>query len=158
MLLDAIFLVAAVALLAVAVHFGPHGSIVSGIIGAGLGILMATVLSNSKAASSLVETVAWSAVAVFAIVFVLGIVSLKKAKELTAVTPRSSNTSYSPIDLINEMGVTVTDLTPSGTVKIHGDLWSAETESMEKVERGTPVFVSRVEGLKLIVIPQAGEN
>jgi len=55
--------------------------------------------------------------------------------------------------LIGLEGVALTDLTPSGTVKCHGEIWEARSFSGDKIESDTPVRVIRAEGLVLYVEP-----
>ena len=55
--------------------------------------------------------------------------------------------------LLKEKAVAHTDLTPGGTVRIHGEFWSAV--SSVPVPRGTLVRVNAVDGLKLEVEPES---
>ena len=55
--------------------------------------------------------------------------------------------------LLNEHGVAHTDLAPEGTVRIHGEFWSAKAST--PIARGTPVRVSAVDGLLLKVEPES---
>lgn len=52
--------------------------------------------------------------------------------------------------IINEVGVTITDLNPEGTVKVHGEIWSAEALDGE-IKNGSKVSVVAVSNLKLKV-------
>lgn len=51
---------------------------------------------------------------------------------------------------LNEVGETVSDLAPAGTVMLHGELWNAESVS-GAIEKGTKVRVKEMKDLKLIV-------
>ena len=51
--------------------------------------------------------------------------------------------------LVGEIGTTRTDLSPSGKVFVHGELWDAEADS--QIPRGTMVKVIQVTGLRLKV-------
>ena len=53
--------------------------------------------------------------------------------------------------LINSIGITRTDLEPSGKVFVHGEWWEARAE--QKIPAGTRVRVLKVEGLTLLVEP-----
>jgi len=53
--------------------------------------------------------------------------------------------------LIGKIGVTDTDLRPSGTVLIDGEIYEAKTDS-EFLEAGRGVRVTRVKGKKIFVI------
>ena len=55
--------------------------------------------------------------------------------------------------LLNEHGVAHTDLAPEGTVRIHGEFWSAVAPV--PIASGTPVRVTAVDGLKLKVEPES---
>ena len=52
--------------------------------------------------------------------------------------------------MIGQTGVAVETLNPNGTVRIRGELWSAE--SLEnKIEKGEKIVVEKVNGLNLLV-------
>jgi len=55
--------------------------------------------------------------------------------------------------MIDETGVSVTDLAPAGKVLVHGEYWDAI--STRPAPNGTPVRVLQLEGLKLKVEPIA---
>lgn len=56
---------------------------------------------------------------------------------------------------IGELGRTLDDLAPVGKVRVHGEIWRAESVG-QPIPMGTPVRVVRVEGLKVWVAPDAG--
>ena len=56
-----------------------------------------------------------------------------------------------PAVLVGETGVVVTTLNPRGTVRLHSESWSAESDSGEPIQQGEEVIVSDVEGLTLKV-------
>ena len=51
--------------------------------------------------------------------------------------------------LVGAIGVAATDLTPGGTVFVHGERWTAS--STRPVQQGEKVRILRVEGLALLV-------
>lgn len=53
--------------------------------------------------------------------------------------------------IIGEIGDVITDLRPIGQIRIHGELWSAESSDGSVIPRGTKVEVTRVSNLKLFV-------
>jgi membrane-bound serine protease (ClpP class) len=53
--------------------------------------------------------------------------------------------------IIGEIGETITDLQPEGQIRIHGELWNAESNDGSAIGQGTKVEVTRVSNLKLIV-------
>ena len=55
--------------------------------------------------------------------------------------------------LLNEQGIAHTDLAPAGTVRIHGEFWSAVASA--PITRGMPVRVTAVDGLRLKVEPES---
>jgi membrane-bound serine protease (ClpP class) len=52
--------------------------------------------------------------------------------------------------LMGKVGIAKTDLTPEGTIFIHGERWQASTER-EKIKEGEKVKVIEIKGLQLIV-------
>ncbi len=54
--------------------------------------------------------------------------------------------------IVGEQGEAVTDLNPSGQVRVHGEFWNADAES-GSITRGTAVIVRKVENLRLVVTP-----
>lgn len=53
--------------------------------------------------------------------------------------------------LIGETAIVRRRLTPTGMVRIRGEIWRAEAVDSEPVEAGTEVRVERAEGLRLFV-------
>lgn len=53
--------------------------------------------------------------------------------------------------IVGEIGVTITDLQPSGQISIHGELWNAESSDGSPIVKGSKVEVTHVSNLKLIV-------
>jgi membrane-bound serine protease (ClpP class) len=52
--------------------------------------------------------------------------------------------------LINETGETITDLSPDGMIRIHGEIWKAE--SVEgTIKNGIKIIVTGISDLKLLV-------
>jgi membrane-bound ClpP family serine protease len=59
-----------------------------------------------------------------------------------------------PNSLIGSTGVAVDQLSPSGYVRINGELWRARViENDSTIEKGETVVVKGVDGLTLTVIP-----
>jgi membrane-bound serine protease (ClpP class) len=52
--------------------------------------------------------------------------------------------------LLGKVGIAKTDLTPEGTIFVHGERWQASTEG-EKIKKGEEVEVLEIKGLNLIV-------
>lgn len=53
--------------------------------------------------------------------------------------------------MMRETGVALTDLSPAGTVRVHGERWNAE--SATPIQQGAAVRVVAIEGLRLTVAP-----
>lgn len=51
---------------------------------------------------------------------------------------------------------TIDNLQATGQAKVHGQVWTARSESDTIIPRGTVVTVLRIEGVKLYVQPKAG--
>lgn len=138
------------ALVLVGMHSGPHGSILTASIGMAAGIVLTLMLSNSHSSLS---AVLWSLVvllfiSVLAVLFV-GLRGLKSTQY------HSKEAMPGLTKLLDSPGVATSRLNPIGTVQIAGKGWSALNDTDEPIEIGTTVFVTRVDGLKLHVIPEA---
>ncbi len=138
------------ALVLAGMHVGPHGSIVTASVGMAAGIVLALMLthSHSSLAAILWSLVVLLFVAVLAVFFV-GIRGLKSTQH------HSKEAMPGLTKLLDSAGVVTSRLDPIGTVQIAGKGWSALNESDDPIEIGTTVFVTRVDGLKLHVIPEA---
>jgi membrane-bound serine protease (ClpP class) len=53
--------------------------------------------------------------------------------------------------LVGATGVATSDLNPQGTVQVKSELWSAVTDGAETIQKGEPITVVAVEGVKLRV-------
>ena len=53
-------------------------------------------------------------------------------------------------NMVGEAGMAITPLGPKGTVRIHGELWSAVSRR-EKIEPGSEIIVVEQNGLLLVV-------
>ena len=53
--------------------------------------------------------------------------------------------------IIGEIGETITDLQPVGQIRIHGELWNAESSDGSAIGKGIKVEVTQISNLKLIV-------
>jgi len=60
--------------------------------------------------------------------------------------------------MLHEMGYALTPIDPGGTghVRTHGEIWTASAS--ERIEAGTPVRVTAVEGLRLQVAAESGAS
>ena len=66
-----------------------------------------------------------------------------------AVKAQRSRVTTGPQGLLGERGTASTDLTPNGTVFVHGELWNAT--GSQPIRKGDPVRVVKVDGLQLLV-------
>jgi membrane-bound serine protease (ClpP class) len=53
--------------------------------------------------------------------------------------------------MVGQRGLAKTNLTPKGTIIIHGEMWDGMSE--EPVEAGHPIEVTHIDGLTLYVKP-----
>ncbi len=122
-----------------------HGfSVMAGVILGAAGIVyLASGLSYSPSPITPLTEVALVAVVAFGILlgiyfrWVLGPIRQKKKET-------------GPEALVGQKGITVTDLSPSGEIRVTGILWGAEAES-GSIPSGRRVVVKGVKGLSLIV-------
>lgn len=68
-----------------------------------------------------------------------------------AVRAHRQKTATGAEGLIGEIGVAQTDLSPTGKVFVHGEIWQAESKN--PVRKGTKIKVVKLEGLTLWVEP-----
>jgi membrane-bound serine protease (ClpP class) len=60
---------------------------------------------------------------------------------------------------IGSQGVAETSLSPSGYIRLHGELWRAElAEGKEPISKGETVEVKAIQGLTLFVEPLPGKG
>ena len=63
--------------------------------------------------------------------------------------------SRSTHPMVGARGIAVDHLSPSGYIRIHGQLWQAELkQGYHSLESGKPVLASDVQGINLIVKPE----
>jgi membrane-bound serine protease (ClpP class) len=55
--------------------------------------------------------------------------------------------------MIGETGIAKTELNPTGSVTVHGEIWTAECEG--QIAEGTPVTVKSIHGLTITVEPES---
>ncbi|MHB8189695.1 MAG: NfeD family protein [Ferrimicrobium sp.] len=151
MILTALAIVIVLAIVfVIGAHVGPHGSLASAIVGAAVGVGAVVVFSGMSSAS--VSAVAWT---LMGLVIVgsgsLAFVSLHWLRKARLLPLANSSITK----LMEGVGTVSTALAPVGTITINGESWTAETLSGEVITPGTTVFVNRIEGLKLFVIPEA---
>lgn len=136
-----VILLALALVLFVVEFFAPtHGSVaVGGIVIAVVGLIVLAQGTGSAVPVVLIialvlALVAFAALAVFEIVM---------ARDRPVTTGASG--------LENEIGVVREDLTPVGTVFVHGERWRAMTEDGAVLTVGTPVRILAVHDLTLVV-------
>lgn len=93
-----------------------------------------------------VLTISWQVIVLFAILsvlfFTIAIGLGIKAQRKKATTGQEG--------LINETGEAITDLKPAGMIKVHGEIWKAESPE-GTITRGGKIIVTGVSDLKLLV-------
>lgn len=154
MVVTVIVVVIAVGLLfLVGMHVGPHGSIVTASIGMGAGVLLTLMLSHSH---SSLAAILWSLVVLLFVAVIA--VGLAGVRGLRSTQYHSKEAVPGLVKLLDSAGVATSRLDPIGTIQIAGKGWSAENDSDDPIEIGTTVFVTRIDGLKLHVIPEAPQG
>ncbi len=73
-----------------------------------------------------------------------------------AIAARQRPVATGSEGLVGQSGVAITDIAPGGQVRVHGEIWRAE--SSEPLAAGSPVTIMRVRGLTLVVSARAQEN
>ncbi len=146
MLLILLTVVLVVGLVAIAMHAGPHGSLISGVAGLLIGVALAWSMAGAIASG-----LAWTLGALVAVVgLVVGFVGLRGLRGLNA---RAALATPSQLALLlGAEGTVELDLAPVGAVRVRGESWTAVSETGEHVPAGTTVFVTRVDGLRLWVL------
>lgn len=148
-----ILLSAILAAAVLSLHLGPHGLVVSGVVGmiASLVLIADVVFLARTASQGLVLGFLVTVVIISAAILAFGIRTIKKSKMLASASLATK--------LLYSHGVAVTDLTPLGTVKVLGETWSAESLS-GVVKAGVEVYVSEMDGLRLKVWanPELSQN
>ncbi len=132
---------------------GPHGSIVTASVGMLAGIVLTLLISHSH---SSLTALLWTLVVVLFIAAIT--VLLAGIRGLRSTQYHSKESVPGLTKLLDSAGVATSRLDPIGTVQIAGKGWSALNDADEPIEVGTTVFVTRIEGLKLHVIPEAPEG
>jgi membrane-bound serine protease (ClpP class) len=131
---------------AVGVHSGPHGLVLAGLLGVAASIaFVAGVFALVPGGSR--STVAWALLAATAALSVGAL--LAGALALPALRRRQPAIGASR--LWGADGVALTDLTPTGTVRVRGETWTAES-MCGRLPAGAAIEVVEVEGLRLRVL------
>ncbi|ASJ09565.1 nodulation protein NfeD [Thermococcus siculi] len=95
------------------------------------------------------ETYAVLRVAIIVMAILLGLFFLFGVA--TVVRAHKRKPEAGKEELVGEVGKVMEDLDPEGVVKLHGELWKAESRSGERIPVGEKVKVVKVDGLTLIV-------
>ncbi len=140
----AVLVVVAVGI-AVGVHTGPHGLLAAGAVGVAASVAF-VVTAMSLVSPSSRTTIAWVLLSSTAFVSAGALA----AGALTLPALRRRQADVGPNRLLGSTGVVVTDLNPVGTVRVHGESWSAES-MCGPLPAGTPIEVMEIEGLRLRV-------
>ena len=137
----AALLVLAVALFALEAKLASHGILAAG--GAVAMVLGAVLLVEGPPVLRIHLTTALAVTLPFTIITVFLLSLVVRARLRPAVTGQSG--------LLRETGVAWTDLSPGGTIFVHGEYWNAVADS--PIPKGSRVRVTAVEGLLLKVEP-----
>lgn len=144
-----VLLVVVVGVAVVGFHAGPHGMLGAGFLGVASCVALLTLATAHQLTA--VAWVLFGGVLVCSIgALVAGVTGVKALPTLRA---RRAYTGLGAVQGAD--GVAVTPLTPVGTVRVNGELWSAESLS-GSLTAGSTVHVVGVEGLRLRVWSEAG--
>ena len=66
--------------------------------------------------------------------------------------------STGPEALIGRLGEAVTDVERDGLVRHGGELWTALVPNGVRIPKGSPVVITEVQGVKLVVRPLGGNE
>lgn len=139
-----ILIILALALFAIEAHTPTHGILaVGGVVALVFGAL---ILVDSPMPGSRVRLSTALGVAI-----PLAVISIILLKLAIAAHRRKAITGKA--GMIDAVGVARTDIEPAGTVLVHGELW--EARSPARIAAGARVRVRAVEGLTLVVEPEA---
>jgi membrane-bound serine protease (ClpP class) len=146
---SAVLVVVAVAIGA-GVHTGPHGLVVAGAVGilASIGLVVGVIELTPTGAR---PAVAWVLLGGTAVVSAGALA----AGALALPALRRRRPVIGSNRLWGANGVAVTDLDPSGTVRVRGETWTAES-MCGRLPAGAAIEVMEVEGLRLRVWSDAG--
>lgn len=116
-------------------------------IGGVISLILGSIMLIEKDSALEVVKISWQVIVFIVLltvaffVFAIGMaVKAQRRKPTTGVE-----------GIIGEIGDVITDLRPIGQIRIHGELWSAESSDGSVIPRGTKVEVTRVSNLKLFV-------
>jgi len=114
-------------------------------------ILGGIMLFSGDGGESLVtgETYSILRIAIIVMAILLGLFFLFGAA--TVVRAHRKKPEAGMEELVGEVGKVVEDLDPEGVVKLHGELWKAESKDGKRIPVGEKVRVVEVKGLTLIV-------
>lgn len=144
----AALLILAIALFVLEAKVASHG--VLGIGGTVAMVLGAMLLVDGPPEMRIHLSTALAVSLPFALITIFLVSLIVRARATPVVTGEQG--------LLNDIGVALTDLSPSGKVQVHGEYWDATASS--PVALGGSVRVTAVEGLKLKVepVPRGGER
>jgi len=95
------------------------------------------------------ETYSTLRVAIVTIAILIGLFFLFGVAAV--VRARRSRPKTGKEELVGETGRVVQDIDPEGFVKVHGELWKAESRDGGRIPVGEKVRIVEIRGLKLIV-------
>ena len=135
----------AIILFILEVKIATHGVLaIGGVVSMLLGSFMLIQSNSSLEFVSISRSVIIAAVVISALffLFIIGLgLKAQRAKPVTGIE-----------GMMGETGESIEILDPLGTIRVHGEMWNAESLS-GRIEKGRKVRVKRIENLKLYVEP-----
>lgn len=111
----------------------------------GVGALAAMVVSFFATESYLLQTITF-----FVVSLILVLCTRKFAKKVEPHINNSSNV-YSILGKEALVTAEIDNVAGKGQIKVDGDVWSAKSESGEKISANAKVEILKIEGVKVIV-------
>jgi len=104
--------------------------------------------------SALLKAQVWMQIVWFVVITAVTIVVTRPlAKKYLAPKHKRTNADR-VIDMVGVVTERIDNLNETGAVHVGGRLWRARSENNEVIETGEKVHSVRIEGVKLIVVPQ----
>jgi membrane-bound serine protease (ClpP class) len=115
-------------------------------VGGVISLLLGSIMLINPESPLEVVSISWSVIVpavVFTVLFFLFAIGMGiRAQRRKPVTGTEG--------IVGEFGEAITDLTPEGQVRVHGEIWSAVSVD-GKLKKGTPVRVDHVKDLRITV-------
>lgn len=138
-----ILIIFAIVLFILEIKIVSHGLLTAGGI---LSLIMGSIMLINNESSLNAVSISWEVIAlvtVLTLLFFFFAISLGiKAQRRKPVT--------GPQGLVNEIGEAITEIDRNGLVKLHGEIWKAESQE-ENIPKGSKIIVTGISNLRLLI-------